>query len=184
MLDLRQNELRAWMIRNFGEHSDDLLKCTIGIGEEVGEIAEAILVGTKHDIIDGIGDTLIYSLQVLGILGINAQVALKPCFPEKYDAKDVFCGTGNHIIHSLYMRMAMYSGRVSHHILKGVQCIREGQDGLDSKLLIKDMCGMLNTGIEIMLCLHASPDDELSAIIAKVMARDWRQNPDGNHQNG
>ena len=84
MINLKQDELQLWMIDNFGMHEDDLLKCSLGMAEEVGEVCHHILKGTqkireginginKKEVADGVADTLIYGIQLLSILGMNAE---------------------------------------------------------------------------------------------------------------
>ena len=84
MIDLKQKELDDWQSRNFGRHDDDALKCALGMAEEVGEVCHHVLKGTqrirggmnglnKAEIADGVADTLIYGLQLLTVLGIDAE---------------------------------------------------------------------------------------------------------------
>jgi len=84
MIDLKQKELDDWQARNFGRHYDDLLKCALGMAEEVGEVCHHVLKGTqkirsglndinKAEIADGVADTLIYGLQILSLLGLDAE---------------------------------------------------------------------------------------------------------------
>lgn len=84
MIDLKQKELDEWQARNFGRHDDDLLKCALGMAEEVGEVCHHVLKGTqkirsglnginKVEIADGVADTLIYGLQILSLLGLDAE---------------------------------------------------------------------------------------------------------------
>ena len=88
MIDLKQKELHAWQVKNFGSHDDDALKCALGMAEEVGEVCHHVLKGTQrirsgangmlHDeIADGVADTLIYGLQLLSVLGIDAESEIK-----------------------------------------------------------------------------------------------------------
>ena len=84
MIDLRQKELKEWQERNFGTHNDNLLKCALGVAEEAGEICHHVLKGTqkiregvdginKEEVADGVADTLIYGIQLLSILGLDAE---------------------------------------------------------------------------------------------------------------
>lgn len=84
MIDLKQKELADWMKYNFGEHEDDILKCALGMAEEVGEVCHHVLKGTqlirggvngmnKAEIADGVADTLIYGLQLLSKLDMDAE---------------------------------------------------------------------------------------------------------------
>jgi len=84
MINLRQKELHEWQKKNFGKHDDDILKCALGMAEEVGEVCHHVLKGTqrirgginginKEEVADGVVDTLIYGLQLLTILNIDAE---------------------------------------------------------------------------------------------------------------
>ena len=84
MIDLKQQQLADWQERNFGIHDDDLLKCALGMAEEVGEVCHHILKGTqkiregvngidRKEVADGVADTLIYGLQILSKLGMDAE---------------------------------------------------------------------------------------------------------------
>jgi len=84
MIDLQQEELAEWQERNFGKHDDDILKCAVGMSEEVGEVCHHVLKGTqgirggvnginKKEVADGVADVLIYGLQLLSKLGMDAE---------------------------------------------------------------------------------------------------------------
>lgn len=82
MIDLKQKELAGWQVKNFGQA--DALQCALGMAEEVGEVCHHVLKGTqrirggmnglnKAEIADGVADTLIYGLQLLSVLGLDAE---------------------------------------------------------------------------------------------------------------
>jgi NTP pyrophosphatase (non-canonical NTP hydrolase) len=84
MLDLKQKQLDEWQARNFGRHDDDALKCALGMSEEVGEVCHHVLKGTqrirggtnglnKAEVADGVADVLIYGIQLLSIIGVDAE---------------------------------------------------------------------------------------------------------------
>lgn len=85
MIDLRQKELAAWQERNFGvpliEH------VTLGISEECGEVCHHVLKGQQRirggkdgidvtQVADGVADTLIYGIQLLTLLGVDAETVI------------------------------------------------------------------------------------------------------------
>ena len=83
-IDLKQQELYEWQKRNFGEHEDNALKFALGMAEEVGEVCHHVLKGTqkirggvnginKKEVADGVADVLIYGLQLLSHLGMDAE---------------------------------------------------------------------------------------------------------------
>ena len=84
MIDLRQKDLAEWQEKNFGTHGDDVLKCALGMSEEVGEVCHHVLKGNqgirggmngmnKKEIADGVADVLIYGIQLLNKLGLDAE---------------------------------------------------------------------------------------------------------------
>ena len=96
MIDLKQKELYDWQKRNFPtDHLLELpkeqligiiliLQVTLGINEEAGEIAHHVLKGTqmirgganginKKEVANGVGDNLIYGMQLLSLLKLKAE---------------------------------------------------------------------------------------------------------------
>jgi NTP pyrophosphatase (non-canonical NTP hydrolase) len=87
MVDLRQMDLYRWQLDNFGDPGKEraLYRCALGMAEEVGETCHAILKGLqgiregamdgidKDLVADGVCDTLIYGIQILSELGLNAE---------------------------------------------------------------------------------------------------------------
>lgn len=86
MIDLRQKELRDWQDKNFGTHNDTLMQCALGMAEEVGEVCHHVLKGSQgirggalgkginsKEVADGVADTLIFGLQLLSVLGLDAE---------------------------------------------------------------------------------------------------------------
>jgi len=83
MLDLKQKQLREWQEKNFGVHKNDPLRCALGMAEEVGEVCHHVLKGTQgiregvngidhKEVADGIADTLVYGIQLMTCLGLDA----------------------------------------------------------------------------------------------------------------
>lgn len=84
MLDLKQEELRKWMVANFGATGEDILLMAMGMAEEVGELNHHVLKGwqgirggvggfNKKEIADAVADTMIYGIQVMSILQMDAE---------------------------------------------------------------------------------------------------------------
>lgn len=93
MINLKQKELDEWQARNFGRHEDDALKCALGMAEEVGEVCHHVLKGTqkirggvnginKAEVADGVADVLIYGIQLLSILGLDAEEEISAVIDE------------------------------------------------------------------------------------------------------
>ncbi len=84
MIDLKQKELAEWQNRNFGINPTDLERMALGMSEEVGEVCHHVLKWqqgirggvngiNKEEIADGVTDTLIYGMQLLSLLGLDAE---------------------------------------------------------------------------------------------------------------
>lgn len=100
-MDLRQKEVHEWQKKNFTsdyllEKSKEelveiiyILQMALGVVEEAGEIAHHVLKGTQHvrggvdgidkkQVADGVGDNLIFGMQLLSFLGVDAEKELPP----------------------------------------------------------------------------------------------------------
>ena len=84
MINLKQKELNKWQEHCFGLHDDDALKCALGMAEETGEVCHHVLKGTQkirggvngidvNEVADGVADVLIYGIQLLSFLGVDAE---------------------------------------------------------------------------------------------------------------
>lgn len=117
MIDLKQKELKEWQIRNFGIHNDDLLRCGLGMSEEVGETCHHILKGTQkirgginglniEEIADGVADTLIYGLQILSLIGVDAEIVIKETIDKvlERDWLNKPCGDNKHVQGDSYVK--------------------------------------------------------------------------------
>lgn len=79
---LRQAELAEWQKCNFGTTS--IAHAALGIAEECGEVCHHVLKGEQGirggkngidiaQVADGVADTLIYGIQLLTLLGVDAE---------------------------------------------------------------------------------------------------------------
>ena len=95
MIDLKQKILREWQDKNFGTNDYTLLQCALGMSEEVGEVCHHVLKGSQgirggalgkginvKEVADGVADTLIYGLQLLSVLGIDAEKEIAKVIDE------------------------------------------------------------------------------------------------------
>lgn len=82
MIDLKQQELKQWELRNFGKQ--ELYRRVLGMTEEVGEICHHVLKGeqkirggvdgiNKKEVADRVADVFIYGINLLTELGIDAE---------------------------------------------------------------------------------------------------------------
>ena len=88
MIDLKQLELNEWQRRNFGQHDTDIMRCALGMTEEIGEVCHHILKGIQKirggvngidtiEVADGVADTMIYGIQLLSFLGVDAEKTIE-----------------------------------------------------------------------------------------------------------
>lgn len=93
MIDLKQRELAQWQKDNFGVSDTGILEMALGMSEEVGEIHHTILKGIqgiregvhtldKKKVANGVGDTLIYGMQLLTMLGLDAEKEISEVIEE------------------------------------------------------------------------------------------------------
>jgi NTP pyrophosphatase (non-canonical NTP hydrolase) len=91
MISLRQKEFAKWQKDNFGEGStSDMIH---GMSEEVGEMNHAYLKSkqgirnvtnekAKEDMADAFGDIVVYGIQCMESLGLDAEEVLKEVFDK------------------------------------------------------------------------------------------------------
>lgn len=79
--------------------------------------------------------------------------------------------------------MAEEVGEVCHHVLKGTQKIRGGIDGLNKAEIADGVADTFIYGIQLLSKLGMDAEKEISEVIDKVLARDWKKNPGGDKKN-
>jgi NTP pyrophosphatase (non-canonical NTP hydrolase) len=94
MIDLRQKELQYWQLNNFGECDEcDLSDMIHGMSEEVGEMNYWYLKGkqkihgitasvAKEKMADAFGDIVVFGIQAMNTLGLDAEDVLRKVFNE------------------------------------------------------------------------------------------------------
>lgn len=91
MIDLRQKEFAAWQRRNFG--TPELSDMIHGMAEEVGELNHWYLKGkqgirganeeiAREKMADAFADTVVFGLQAMTCLGLDADEVLNKTFDE------------------------------------------------------------------------------------------------------
>lgn len=91
MIDLKQKEFKDWQIRNFG--APELSDMIHGMAEEVGEMAHWYLKGkqgirganeqtAREKMADAFGDTVVFGLQAMSCMGLDAEQVLRGVFDE------------------------------------------------------------------------------------------------------
>ena len=91
MINLKQKEFKEWQERNFGE--TDISDMIHGCAEEAGEMAHWYLKGkqkikgvtapkAKEEIADAFGDMVVFGIQAMTGLNLNAEDVLRKVFDE------------------------------------------------------------------------------------------------------
>lgn len=79
--------------------------------------------------------------------------------------------------------MAEEVGEVCHHVLKGSQGIRGGINGINKAEVADGVADVLIYGLQLLSGLDMDAEKEISAVIDKVLKRDWKKNPEGDKKN-
>jgi len=72
--------------------------------------------------------------------------------------------------------MSEETGELCHHILKGLQGIREGVKGLDKAEVADAIADTLIYGIQLMSALNLDAEKEIAKVIGQVLKRNWKDN--------
>ena len=75
--------------------------------------------------------------------------------------------------------MAEEVGEVCHHVLKGIQKIRGGVNGMNKAEVADGVADTLIYGLQILSKLDMDAEKEIAKVIEKVLQRDWKKNPEG-----
>jgi len=171
MIDLKQKELADWEKKNFGRHDDDVMRLSLGMAEEVGEICHHVMKGTQKirgginglnndEIADGVADTLIYGMQLLTRLDMDAEEEIAKVIEKvlQRDWKKNPEGDKKNIQKSnadLY-NQEMYTALLRSGVTKNVT--RSGMNG-DIDTLVKE--------------LAAKKDSLIKEAITFMIGEDW-----------
>lgn len=68
-------------------------------------------------------------------------------------------------------------GEVSHHVLKGIQGIRSGVNGIDTEEVADGICDGLLYGLQLLSLLKIDAEGEFGKVIEEVLNRDWTNDP-------
>lgn len=91
MIDLHQKEFQEWQEYNFGK--GEISDMIHGMSEEIGEMNHAYLKGknkirgmtpelAKEKMADAFADTVVFGIQAMTALGLNAEDVLNKTFKE------------------------------------------------------------------------------------------------------
>lgn len=152
-IDALQLLLSAWQAHNFDGTSDVLT--TLGIGEEIGEMADA---ATREEIDDAIGDVAIHCCQLAtsNRLAFRALVDDGGAFADPIES---------------------HLGRLCHLVLKREQRIRSGRSPVEMyrSVLADAIAGLLGS---VRAARARRPiSSYFTKTAADVLRRDWRAYP-------
>jgi NTP pyrophosphatase (non-canonical NTP hydrolase) len=75
--------------------------------------------------------------------------------------------------------IAEEAGETCHHVLKGIQRIREGLNGIDKKQIADGVTDTLIYGLQLLSQNDVDAEKEIEEVTDKVLARDWTKDPSG-----
>lgn len=151
-----QEELKPWVLHNFGERPKH--QPLLGIAEEYGELRAAGDVG-EH-VLDAVADMVIFMADYSNSNDITLEMAQEPCH-QSTDSEEV-------------MRlMAISIGRLSHAHLKKEQGIRKNENHDATKV---QALGELLRQLEY-IAVHRgySLESTVYAVWDRVKQRDWKK---------
>lgn len=158
-----QEQQRVWAFENFGDEVSirKSLEPTLGVAEELGELAEAIDGFDADAAADAVGDVVIYLADVCTRSGWSLEVC------ERLDASE-FATT----VEAAFTETAKHIGRLCHSRLKPAQGIRQNED---HEAIGQEAVGSILGSLEF-LCIAADLDFEQvveDAWTKVVRKRDW-----------
>lgn len=103
-IECLQTRLYRWQIRNYGV--PDPRDMALGIGEEVGEYAEAEWSRGSADALDAIADVAIYAIQLCTVLRLDAgSLMARPEAPMTIPPREVIVGQLQHVVLKTHQRI-------------------------------------------------------------------------------
>jgi hypothetical protein len=156
--EVMQQEVMQWSLYNFGDQG--AYRPLLGIFEEMDECAEARDRADLPEVRDAVGDICIYMLNYCALRSWS--------FSDIYDGR--CAATSMEVGNDLAI-----IGKLSHHHLKGEQCIRGKAEAHD--FAAKFILGHLLWKLEL-LCedCHVLFHAVVQETWGKVRQRDWRKN--------
>jgi hypothetical protein len=164
-----QQEQATWAAYNFGApEARDLADPVLGIVEEIGELENARCTWNKAEMIDAIGDIVIFVCDAATV----GHIELTEAWPQPIS--DCVCG--------LRARLTMQAGALAGLVLKRHQGIRTGVAYMQRphcyKLQLRlRLHAILKTlAVEASLC-NSTLADIVDRVWPHVKQRDWRKYP-------
>ena len=148
-----QKEHQAWALKNFGQH--EAWQPLLGIIEELGEYEEARAKGDIPEVLDAIGDVMIFMADY--------------CSCEGFLLETIVSNARTRILDSTLL---IWGGKLCHHHLKKEQNIRGEQSAhrADIKVVLTYIVGILDIQARL---LGTSVVDVTTKTWETVKQRDW-----------
>ncbi len=181
------HELGEWAHTNFKDANP--WEPLIGMAEEIGELAVALrAVNAQEDVIDAMGDILIYSIDFARRDGIDwVELQEKATTSLYYTSRGSQIGHQVSTPHGFLAALDEHFGKLCHHYLKRHQGIRKNEDHPEG---IKTNLMLVIRDIELYCVMHPMSDglpeffaglDEarwdlasiLTVTAGTVLKRDW-----------
>lgn len=188
---LRQKELAKWQLENFGEQSP--YRHALGVAEEIGELCHLVLkreqlirksangAGIKADIADAFSDYVIYGIQMMTSLNLDAAKYLKDLLMPSLGIASIpgggLCLCLKELPEWIKTRKEYNNvERLTLEIFKEggrlVKCVTEYQGNAGHAFSEVVMLGVILMKLE-----GIDAEKVLAETIEMVMQRDWRKYP-------
>ena len=179
----------SWSELNFSSTLPDknpkiwqMLRCSAGIAEELGELVEQLDPSTVHTVDlaearDAIADMCIFAMDLLYNAHFKMQdVLLKDTTPSKWEVEYL---RERAEVDPLLMGLTYMVGSLNHHVLKECQQIRNKENHFEG--IAQCMCHIWR--LCSRLCHHLKADINVlvEEVATKVLKRDWAKEPDDAH---
>lgn len=163
-----------WSQNNFGNQGP--YRPLLGIIEELSEIGEGLSLMRRADVLDAVGDIVIYMSDYF-----YRNLTLWKDWGT-WDLGKTWSDRGLHRDDTPTMTAILHLvGLLAHHHLKGEQNIRGGTE--THQLAVRDACGLVLEYCEhVCLMLDTNVVDVVRGTWDRVSKRDWKKNPDKAHE--
>ncbi len=165
MLNIRKIQTEQYGWQNWNFPNGKSLHTALGIAEEIGELAHAVLaVGERrHDIYDAVGDIAIYMLGLANREEFDIQSALREFPGDVQPILFPYVGV---------LTLTHASGKLMHAVLKREQGIRGRSDRDVQEQFVNLWRTLIAASVGLRIDFEACVTDTWN----EVRKRDWRQN--------
>ncbi len=168
-----QTEQVKWQQHNFPDRPSWVP--IMGMGEEVGELHEAIITHDKDALVDAIGDICIYLTDYASAMNYDVQELWNESQSQRHSWLN-----SDPVFESLKaVEVSTWLGKLYHAHIKAFQQIRLQEDHpKNAKIAIQRILHYLD---DIAYSYHLNVVDITAQVWEKVSQRDWQKNRDTAH---